>query len=71
MICSVTFPGIEVSLTGLKLGLIQDLNLRLHLPYVRIIPLVQQAAMDALIVISNYFSHSLMLENRKKLKQRL
>lgn len=68
MICSVTFPGIEVSLTGLKLGLIQDLNLRLHLPYVRIIPLVQQAAMDALIVISNYFSHSLMLENRKKIK---
>lgn len=58
MICSVTFPGIEVRLIGLKLGVIQDLNLRSRVPDVRIMPLDQQAAMDILIVISNYFSHS-------------
>lgn len=49
MICSVTFPGTEVRLTGLKLGLIQDLNLRPLVPCGTIILLDQQADMDILI----------------------
>lgn len=49
MICSVTFPDTEVRLTGLNLGLIQDLNLRPLVPYGTIIPLDQQADMDILI----------------------